>query len=455
MGSRRDNPVISNIILIFLCFLLTSTGWLSWEYHLLDQMDPGTTDIVTMVIGYLLQAAGIAAAALIRRRMPASSGVLMPAALILHIICMVPAALSTQLAGTVAFGLLMNVSCGMIAGCYLYSLAGRVPKDQTATVFGIGYASAILGSFLLSRIGDGSVYYSGRVLMISGVLTVLAIIAARQTEITEEPPQQTDPSCSSRRTEDRGMLRLIFVMIVLFGMVNNCGFAFPTADIGSTVNVEFSRLVYAAGLIIAGLVTDRDRKHGAVLALAALVIPFILLSLRGEEISSLIFWLLSYFTFGFYSVYRIILFSDIAGDMKLYLLSGFGLMAGRIGDAAGEAVCIALNDHLAALVIAAAVFFTTSVAVFFKVYPQLYIPKAVHEMSEREKFYRFSTQHDLSTRERDMLRLILEEKTVAEIAEALSISENTVKYHVKNILQKTGNRTRKDLVAAYLGHDPD
>ena len=48
-----------------------------------------------------------------------------------------------------------------------------------------------------------------------------------------------------------------------------------------------------------------------------------------------------------------------------------------------------------------------------------------------------------------MLRLILLDKTVHEIADELTISDNTVKYHVKNILQKTGCRTRKILIDSY------
>ena len=39
---------------IFLGFLLTSTAWLSWEYHLIDQVPARTADVCTMIIGYLL-----------------------------------------------------------------------------------------------------------------------------------------------------------------------------------------------------------------------------------------------------------------------------------------------------------------------------------------------------------------------------------------------------------------
>ena len=56
---NRIKKYAVSTLLICLCFLLTSTGWLAWEYHLMDQVSADVSDICTMVTGYLLQAAGI------------------------------------------------------------------------------------------------------------------------------------------------------------------------------------------------------------------------------------------------------------------------------------------------------------------------------------------------------------------------------------------------------------
>ena len=161
--------------------------------------------------------------------------------------------------------------------------------------------------------------------------------------------------------------------------------------------------------------------------------------------------MLSYFAFGFFAVYRVILFSDIASKRGTLFLAGFGLMTGRIGDALGEGVCITLAGKTGILVLLTAILFAVTVLVFFKAYAVLYTPITEEQQSEQEKFYRFAVKHDLSSRERDLLQLLLEEKTNSEIAAALFISENTVKFHVKNILQKTGCRNRKALIAVYYG----
>jgi DNA-binding CsgD family transcriptional regulator len=53
----------------------------------------------------------------------------------------------------------------------------------------------------------------------------------------------------------------------------------------------------------------------------------------------------------------------------------------------------------------------------------------------------------LSAREVDVFELVAAGQRNREIAHALSISENTAKFHVSNILRKAGARTRAELAA--------
>lgn len=60
------------------------------------------------------------------------------------------------------------------------------------------------------------------------------------------------------------------------------------------------------------------------------------------------------------------------------------------------------------------------------------------------------TPDDLTPREREVLELVAQGATNAEIADQLGVSENTIKFHMKNILQKLHVRNRAEVVAYAL-----
>ena len=61
--------------------------------------------------------------------------------------------------------------------------------------------------------------------------------------------------------------------------------------------------------------------------------------------------------------------------------------------------------------------------------------------------------HDLTTREREVLTLMIEGFTNPEIAERLIIGASTVKSHVSSVLSKLGVASRTEAVSFALQHD--
>jgi DNA-binding NarL/FixJ family response regulator len=61
----------------------------------------------------------------------------------------------------------------------------------------------------------------------------------------------------------------------------------------------------------------------------------------------------------------------------------------------------------------------------------------------------------LTSREHDVLELVVRGASNREIADALVVTENTVKYHLKNIFQKLHLKSRAQVVAYALQRSAD
>ena len=85
-------------LLIFLCFLWTSCGYLSWNYQLIGLSAGNFADMASEVAGYLFQAAGLLIFSLLAKRIKGFSGRFSFIAVILaDILFMIPAVLLNRL----------------------------------------------------------------------------------------------------------------------------------------------------------------------------------------------------------------------------------------------------------------------------------------------------------------------------------------------------------------------
>ncbi len=437
------------VLWIALCFGLTSAAYLSWLHRLTALASSLAADWLSMGAGYLLQAAGMGIAACRLHRAPGTdhSRAFALSAVLFAAVC-APALLGVSVAAVVGFGLAMNLLCGVIAGYYLYAIAGAAEAGHRSLAFSGGYALSTVAVGLLALIGKGALLHSPWAVVLYIALALLAAGLAPHASLFgpfEAAPEAGPPP----RPLSDGQVALACGVIVLISAVKNLGFAFPASDIQAGLVPELSRLPYALGLTAAGLINDRNRRYGMLCTMAALILPFIMLGLSGQPVPSAVCWGLDYLFFGFFSVFRAVLFIDIACRAHRWELAPLGLLTGRLGDVAGTAVCLLLSGRNVPLIATAALLFFPAVFLFFRLYQRLYEPEAVRQRSEQEVFEAFCLRNDLSNREREVLRMVVQDRANGEIAEALFVSQSTVKYHVRNILQKTGCKNRGELTQKY------
>ena len=514
-----------------LLFLLTSFGWIAWERHLAQilaaqqPLPANAVDVCSMVFGYLLQAAGLGAFALMSAKRSRQLQKLYLMALLLHFACLLAALLSQSFIISLIFGLLQNFFCGILAGMYLLILARDVEKRHRAMAFALGYACAILVNYLLSLTGAWGAGTAGT-LIISALLTGIALGAgagdrgrrklfSSNADVLSLFGEAPSAEAKERRSSETLFRRIALpaLMVFLFSLVGGSAFSFSTADIFGEVPLALVRLAYAVSLLAAAFVVDADRRYGVLAAIIASAAPFVIPSLQAQGVPTGAFWVIGYFAASFFTVFRAVVFLDLAEEERLPAIAGFGLLFGRIGDALGEALCIGLGEKQLMLLGVQMVLFAAAVTVAFKANQARYLsqgkglpgeasdeensdrkPESHRDLShaerpaeehadprseedtaltptkspdaesadgptamnreaagsgEEERFHHFATAADLSLREQDILRFLLDGRTNSEIAAALSISENTVKFHVRNILRKASCANRKELLSAY------
>lgn len=71
------------------------------------------------------------------------------------------------------------------------------------------------------------------------------------------------------------------------------------------------------------------------------------------------------------------------------------------------------------------------------------------EETDYSKFYLFCKEYQLTTREQDILKLLLDDMNNTEISEALCISIGTTKAHIHNVFAKVNVKRRRDLMRIY------
>ena len=159
----------------------------------------------------------------------------------------------------------------------------------------MSYAIGSIGTWLISLPFGGALLQGNWSLVTFFVLATMSVVMVRFIEpISPEAELE-----SSSVLLDKKFILLALSVPLLCSVVNGLGYFFSCADISTVYDPVFTRIFYAVGLIIAGVVSDRNRRYGAVCCIVALIFPFVSLALKDEVGAAAVMSTFSYIFYGF------------------------------------------------------------------------------------------------------------------------------------------------------------
>ena len=466
-------------IIIGLTFLWTGSAFLSWVYNVADLLESigriNMLEGLTEGVGYVFQAIGIMITCVIIRQLLSSHApdpsddrkmkLIFAAVSIADLLFSYLSACAASLSGALIFGYVQNTFHGIIAALYIYMLTLYVDVNRRGLVFGLGYSIGSLGSYFISIIGDSNFLADIRSIFLYVFIVLLTLfliyMCSYDSQSVPYAVFKSETTDESHVSSTSNIVLLAAVVVILLSLVKGLGFYFDFSDVWvGGMSLEYTRMFYATGLIVAGLINDINRRWGGIICVAALVFPFVLILLNSASVSGTILWILNYSFTGLYVVYRVLLFSDIAWESlrtkpisqksSLIYLAPLGLMFGRIGDVISTGIGLCFADSPIVLNILTAIMFVIAIIVFLALFSRHYLGVyAVMTKDESHSPVSFCDHYKLTDRESIVLMHITDKMTNKEIASELFVQESTVKYHVKNILKKTGCSNRQELKKLY------
>lgn len=348
---------------------------------------------------------------------------------------------------------------GCTQGCYIFLMTVFCPKENRCLLFGIAAAIAVIINSLLSYIQEGSFVQSPLALLIYLFVGILACILLSYTLKKLYPIEAREESTSeSSHSPQKWNAKAFFIACIFIALswaIQSLGFFFPynsSKILG--ISTEALRLTNVLGLLLGGYVCGHSKKISAIMCLIILATPMLYIMLQAEAGITLLLFMLSYFFTGVLSVYRFGITADMSdavdsSNSPMTYLCALGLIFGRFGEGIGGFLGIRLSEDTLLLISVSCFVLVTATAFFIFHYITSFIPVPQVVQSHEDKLTSFKVKYNISARESDVLELLIEGKSNSEIADCLYISENTVRFHVSNILKKTECKSRKDVSSLF------
>ncbi|MBO6114279.1 MAG: LuxR family transcriptional regulator [Lachnospiraceae bacterium] len=475
------------ILLIGLLYGFTGTGYLTWIYKISDMFPIKLIDAFGNIIDYFFQAVGILVTTFLLKSHFNKNRIIFYTAIVFEVVFMILAILTSSSYATFVFAIGMDFCFGILFASTFSMICG-LPHNVHGIVVGIGWAIGSIASFLVSIPAEGRFLKSEYSLVLYILLAfVCAVLFKLFWDLEYKEFENNKPKYTNSDKINTFSINWVIqsvLLIVLLESIISLGFLFPVSEIvGGSISFELSRSFYSIGLIIAGLLFIKSRQNGIILCLCSLVCPFLSLLFENYTIADSIIWALNYILIGPIMVYATIIFTH--HTEYGFFLAGLGLFARRVGQIISFTVGSRLREYPPVLII---ITFVLLVLAFYATYlyekknrlsEKILIKNNLQNILDNKSEYEniiendvvlnfeidmsenkeetdteikqnlFCEKYTITAREKEVMLLALAGNSNPVIAQKLFISENTIKFHMKNILKKTGVQNRVELRIKY------
>ncbi|WP_081342466.1 helix-turn-helix transcriptional regulator [Selenomonas ruminantium] len=346
----------------------------------------------------------------------------------------------------------MALSGGVFALIF-HLISLHVAPDVTGRFFGFSTAFSLLlqsgfhAAFDASLIG----FLTASVLCMGGLAMLLPQClkqpASRETPAAEQPAEQTPPRVDI--SDFRWSVPMTLLIVVLLSLLHGIGDLYMDAYHNFNDLFGLSRLSYGAGSIAAGYFADRNRLYLPLAALFAKAQDILDIWIGQEQV---LYYPLHYFgdfMNGFFTLFIILAFVDLAAhkpSLKPWAVIGRSTQMFTVSVATVFGAFILDADKLFFTLLYILAIAGCLVIVLYSGALRFNLGSAAAEVTLPLPAPDYCTRYGLTQRETEVLDCILSGQNIAEISEALFISQRTVKFHITGLLRKTGTTSQKELL---------
>lgn len=353
---------------------------------------------------------------------------------------------------TFIIGLVLFLFLGIIGSCVYYQSMCMLETDQyLARIVGISYFLGIMFQFISNNLIHTELIQS----MLLGIsLFILIILLIKNSSFNI---QMIKEDKQEKKSNTVGIILIILValMTCMFSTLDN---AVTLVHAGGDMDIgQWPRILLALSGLVSGFIFDlQNRRYMGITMYCIMVLSTICIAILKFAGPFMLGLMIFYLSAGFFAVFFVTAFMEIARYMKISeLWSGMGRAVNNLTAAIIASPVLALlssDSNLSAIILILVLFVAVSiVSVIYTVWKNDFIKQQTIEViDEKEKLRRFSELYSFTDRETEVFeQLVNTEDSIQVIAENIYVSKRTLERYVSAIYEKTGVKSRIGLLNLY------